>query len=66
MRGTTVADHLRLKAGELTAAERKLMAELFANYPMAGLSCITNARWPETQARIRELESLADSGRRPR
>ncbi|MGQ0483854.1 MAG: MurR/RpiR family transcriptional regulator [Hyphomicrobiales bacterium] len=44
MRGTprtTVAERLRLKAGALTAAERKLMAALFANYPMAGLSSIT-------------------------
>ena len=44
MRGTprtTVAERLRLKAGELTAAERKLMAALFANYPLAGLSSIT-------------------------
>jgi DNA-binding MurR/RpiR family transcriptional regulator len=38
---TTVAERLRLKASELTAAERKLMAALFANYPMAGLSSIT-------------------------
>jgi DNA-binding MurR/RpiR family transcriptional regulator len=38
---TTIAERLRLKAGELTAAERKLMAALFANYPMAGLASIT-------------------------
>ncbi|HRX35601.1 MAG TPA: MurR/RpiR family transcriptional regulator [Aestuariivirga sp.] len=40
-RSTTVAERLRLKSGELTAAERKLMATLFANYPMAGLVSIT-------------------------
>jgi hypothetical protein len=66
MRGTTVADHPRLEASELTTAERKLMGALSANYPMAGLSSITNARWPETQARIRELEGLADPGRKLR
>ncbi|MBI2718696.1 MAG: MurR/RpiR family transcriptional regulator [Rhizobiales bacterium] len=38
---TTIAERLRLKAAELTAAERKLMATLFANYPMAGLASIT-------------------------
>lgn len=38
---TTVAEKLRLKAAELTTAERKLMATLFANYPMAGLTSIT-------------------------
>jgi DNA-binding MurR/RpiR family transcriptional regulator len=44
MRGqprTTIAEKLRLKSAELTAAERKLMSALFANYPMAGLSSIT-------------------------
>ena len=40
-RKTTVAERLRLKSGELAAAERKLMATLFANYPMAGLVSIT-------------------------
>ena len=40
-RKTTVAERLRLKSGDLTAAERKLMATLFANYPMAGLVSIT-------------------------
>ena len=40
-RSTTVAERLRLKSGELTAAERKLMAALFANYPVAGLGSIT-------------------------
>ncbi len=40
-RSTTVAERLRLKAAELTAAERKLMTALFANYPMAGLVSIT-------------------------
>lgn len=40
-RNTTVAERLRLKSGDLTAAERKLMATLFANYPMAGLVSIT-------------------------
>src|SRR5436190_6032275 len=39
---TTIAERLRLKAAELTAAERKLMAALFANYPMAGLASITD------------------------
>ena len=38
---TTVAERLRLKSSELTAAERKLMTALFANYPMAGLVSIT-------------------------
>ena len=38
----TVAERLRLMSGELTAAERKLMAALFANYPMAGLGSITD------------------------
>lgn len=38
---TTVAEKLRLKSGELTATERKLMVALFANYPMAGLVSIT-------------------------
>jgi DNA-binding MurR/RpiR family transcriptional regulator len=37
----TVAERLRLKSNELTAAERKLMAALFDNYPMAGLVSIT-------------------------
>lgn len=37
----TIAEKLRLGASRLTAAERKLMAALFANYPMAGLSSIT-------------------------
>ena len=37
----TIAERLRLKAGMLTAAERKLMSTLFANYPMAGLVSIT-------------------------
>ncbi len=37
----TVAEKLRLKSGELTATERKLMSALFANYPMAGLVSIT-------------------------
>lgn len=40
-RSMTVAERLRLRSGELTAAERKLMAVLFANYPMAGLVSIT-------------------------
>ena len=40
-RSATVAERLREKSGELTAAERKLMAALFANYPMAGLVSIT-------------------------
>ena len=40
-RAATVAERLRLMSGELTAAERKLMAALFANYPMAGLGSIT-------------------------
>ncbi len=40
-RSATVAERLREKSGELTAAERKLMATLFANYPMAGLVSIT-------------------------
>ena len=38
----TVAERLRLMSGDLTAAERKLMAALFANYPMAGLGSITD------------------------
>jgi DNA-binding MurR/RpiR family transcriptional regulator len=38
----TVAERLRLMSGDLTAAERKLMATLFANYPMAGLGSITD------------------------
>ena len=38
---TTIAERLRLKSDELTAAERKLMSALFANYPMAGLASIT-------------------------
>jgi DNA-binding MurR/RpiR family transcriptional regulator len=45
MRGdsrTTIAERLRLKSGELTAAERKLMATLFSDYPMAGLGSITD------------------------
>ena len=37
----TVAEKLRLSSGELTTAERKLMVTLFANYPMAGLTSIT-------------------------
>ena len=41
-RATTVAERLRLMSGDLTAAERKLMAALFANYPMAGLGSITD------------------------
>ena len=41
-RSTTVAERLRLKSGELTTAERKLMAVLFANYPMVGLGSITD------------------------
>ena len=41
-RATTVAERLRLMSAELTAAERKLMAALFANYPMAGLGSITD------------------------
>lgn len=41
-RAATVAERLRLMSGELTAAERKLMAALFANYPMAGLGSITD------------------------
>ena len=40
-RSATVAERLREKSGELTAAERKLMVTLFANYPMAGLVSIT-------------------------
>jgi DNA-binding MurR/RpiR family transcriptional regulator len=39
---STIAELLRLNAHELTAAERKLMAALFANYPMAGLASITD------------------------
>lgn len=45
MRGhsrTTIAERLRLKSGDLTAAERKLTATLFSNYPMAGLGSITD------------------------
>ena len=38
---TTIAERLRLKAADLTAAERKLMSALFGNYPMAGLVSIT-------------------------
>lgn len=38
---TTIAERLRLKSADLTSAERKLMATLFANYPMAGLVSIT-------------------------
>jgi DNA-binding MurR/RpiR family transcriptional regulator len=41
-RAANVAERLRLMSGELTAAERKLMAALFANYPMAGLGSITD------------------------
>ena len=41
-RAATVAERLRLMSGELTAAERKLMSALFANYPMAGLGSITD------------------------
>ena len=41
-RSSTVAERLRLMSGELTAAERKLMAALFADYPMAGLGSITD------------------------
>lgn len=41
-RTATVAERLRLMSGDLTAAERKLMAALFANYPMAGLGSITD------------------------
>lgn len=41
-RATTVAERLRLMSADLTAAERKLMAALFANYPMAGLGSITD------------------------
>ena len=41
-RAATVAERLRLMSAELTAAERKLMAALFANYPMAGLGSITD------------------------
>jgi DNA-binding MurR/RpiR family transcriptional regulator len=41
-RAATVAERLRLMSGDLTAAERKLMAALFANYPMAGLGSITD------------------------
>lgn len=41
-RATTVAERLRLMSAELTAAERKLMAALFANYPMAGLGSISD------------------------
>jgi DNA-binding MurR/RpiR family transcriptional regulator len=41
-RASTVAERLRLMSGELTAAERKLMVALFANYPMAGLGSITD------------------------
>ena len=37
----TIAERLRLQSAELTAAERKLMSTLFANYPMAGLASIT-------------------------
>lgn len=37
----TIAERLRLQSAELTAAERKLMSALFANYPMAGLASIT-------------------------
>jgi DNA-binding MurR/RpiR family transcriptional regulator len=40
-RSATVAERLRQMSGELTAAECKLMATLFANYPMAGLVSIT-------------------------
>lgn len=41
-RSSTVAERLRLMSGDLTAAERKLMAALFADYPMAGLGSITD------------------------
>ncbi len=41
-RQSTVAEKLRMKAGVLTAAEKKLMAALFADYPVAGLSSITD------------------------
>ena len=41
-RTSTVAERLRLMSGDLTAAERKLMAALFADYPMAGLGSITD------------------------
>ena len=41
-RTATVAERLRLMSGELTATERKLMAALFAHYPMAGLGSITD------------------------
>jgi DNA-binding MurR/RpiR family transcriptional regulator len=40
-KNSTVAEKLRMKSGELTAIERKLMSALFANYPMAGLASIT-------------------------
>ncbi len=40
-RSATVAERLRLMSGDLTTAERKLMAALFDNYPMAGLVSIT-------------------------
>jgi len=40
-RSATVAERLRLMSGGLTTAERKLMAALFGNYPMAGLVSIT-------------------------
>jgi DNA-binding MurR/RpiR family transcriptional regulator len=64
-RATTVAERLRLMSAELTAAERKLMAALFANYPMAGLGSITDfAREAEvsTPSVLRLAKKLGFSG----
>ena len=38
----TIAERLRMKSSDLTAAERKLMSALFANYPMAGLASMSD------------------------
>jgi len=37
----TIAERIRLHGKQLTAAEHKLVDALLANYPVAGLSSIT-------------------------
>jgi DNA-binding MurR/RpiR family transcriptional regulator len=61
----TVAEKLRLMSGRLTAAEAKLMAALFASYPVAGLGSITDfarAAGVSTPSVLRLAKKLGFSG----
>ena len=64
-RATTVAEKIRQKMAEFTPSERKLINKLIANYPMAGISSITEFAdngGVSTPTVMRMLKKLGFSG----